>query len=111
MFSVKKIQSGNEIPDSKNVNKMVFKFSLMESITSPFIPKIATPASPTKRPGNMYLSKSKPIAANIVPIKTQTETIIITKVRPIFCFNGLSMFTKGIPSAKRSGTTIITPVM
>ena len=63
ILSVIKIQSGNEIPDRINVNKIVFKLSLMVSITSPFITKIATPASPTSSPRNMYLSKSKPIAA------------------------------------------------
>jgi len=79
----------------------------MFSTKSPFIPKIAIPASPTRNPGNMYLSKSKLNTAIIVATNINVETKTATIVRPIFCFRGLSMFTKGIPSPKSTGITII----
>ena len=58
----------------------------------------------------MYLSKSKPMIAKMVAIKMATETITVTKVKPIFCFKGLSTFTKGIPSPNSTGISIIQSV-
>ncbi len=66
IFSVKKIQIGNEIPERKNVKVIVLKLRVMLSIRCPLIPNIAIPASPTNIPGNMYMSKFENIKVKIV---------------------------------------------
>ena len=106
-FSVSRIQIGKESPERKKVNATLFKLKLIVSTKSAFIPKIATPAEPTKSPENKYLSKLKPIAAKIVEMKMAIETITITNVSPSFSFKGFSMLTNGTPSPKNIGMNII----
>ena len=106
-FSVRRVQIGKEIPERKKVSKTFFKLKLMVSTKSAFIPKIATPAEPTKSAGNKYLSKLKLIAVKIVAMNIAIETITMTNVSPSFCFNGFSMLTNGTPSPKSIGMNII----